>query len=83
MYASRGYLAKLNYLDIKQLLDSKAIENKKGTLTNEEIKLLVKKFHNCQTEGKLQQGIAETEMRATKKKIQRYSVEQLGEVLTE
>jgi hypothetical protein len=83
MCASRGYLAKLNYLDIKQLLDRKAIENKRGTLTNKEIKLLVKEFHNRQTEGKLQQGIAETEMRATKKKIQRYNVEQLGEVLIE
>jgi hypothetical protein len=31
MYASRGNLAKLNYLDIKQLLDRKAIENKRGT----------------------------------------------------
>ncbi len=77
MYASRGNLAKLDYLDIKQLLDRKAIENKRGTLTNREIQLLVKEIHDCQTEGELQQGIAETEMRAMKKKIQRYSVEQI------
>jgi hypothetical protein len=37
MYVSRGNLAKLNYLDIKQLLDRKEIENKRGTLTNGEI----------------------------------------------
>jgi hypothetical protein len=83
MYASRGNLARLNYKDIKQLLDRKAIEHKRGTLTNGEIQLLVKEFHNCQTKGKLQQGIAETEMRAMKKKIQHYNVEQLGEVPTE
>jgi hypothetical protein len=58
MYASRGNLTKLNYLDIKQLLDEMAIENKRGTLTNGEIKLLVKEIHDRQTEGKLQQGIA-------------------------
>jgi hypothetical protein len=71
MCTSRGNLAKLNYLDIKQL-DRKAIENKRGNLTNKEIQLLVKEIHDCQMEGKLQQGIAETEMIAMKKKIQCY-----------
>jgi hypothetical protein len=28
MYASRGLLAKLNYMDIKQILDRKAIETR-------------------------------------------------------
>jgi hypothetical protein len=41
MCASRGLLAKLNYMDIKQILDRKIIENKLGTLTNGEIHLLV------------------------------------------
>ncbi len=68
---------------IKQLLDRKAIENKRGTLTNGEIKLLVKDIHDCRMEGELQQGIAETEMREMKKKIQCYNVEQLEEVPTE
>jgi hypothetical protein len=62
MYTSRGNLAKLNYLDIKQLLDRKAIEYKRGTLTNGEMKPLVKEIHHRQTEGEFQQGIAETEM---------------------
>jgi hypothetical protein len=39
MYASRGKFAKLNYMEIKQLLDRKVIENKRGTITNGEIKL--------------------------------------------
>jgi hypothetical protein len=46
MYASRGNLAKLNYLDIKQILDMQAIENKRGTLANREIQLLVKEIHD-------------------------------------
>jgi hypothetical protein len=36
MCASRGPLAKLNYMDIKQILDRKVTENKPGTLTNGE-----------------------------------------------
>jgi hypothetical protein len=69
MYASSGNLARLYYLDIKQLLDRKAIENKRATLTNTEIQLLVKEIHYHRMEGELQQGIAETEMRVMKKKI--------------
>jgi hypothetical protein len=45
MSASR-VLASLNYMDIKQLLDRKAAENKKGTLTTGEIKLLVQEIHD-------------------------------------
>jgi hypothetical protein len=37
MCASRGLLAKLKYMGIKQILDRKAIENKQGTLTTGEI----------------------------------------------
>jgi hypothetical protein len=47
MCASRGPLAKLNYIDIKQILDRKVTEDKQGTLTNGEIQLLVKEIHNC------------------------------------
>ncbi len=44
MYASRENLTKLNYLDMKLLLDRKAIENKRGTLTNKEINYWSKRF---------------------------------------
>jgi hypothetical protein len=47
MYASKGKLAKLNHIEIKRLLDKKVIENKRGTQTNGEIKLLVQEIHNC------------------------------------
>jgi hypothetical protein len=46
MCASRGLLAKLNYMDIKQILDRKATENKQGTLTTGEIQLLVQEIHD-------------------------------------
>jgi hypothetical protein len=54
MRAGRGSLAKLNYMDIKQNLDRKAIENKQGTLTTGEIQLLVREIHDRQGESNLE-----------------------------
>jgi hypothetical protein len=51
MCASRGLLAKLNYMDIKQILDRKAIENKQGPLTTGEIQLLVREIHDRRGES--------------------------------
>jgi hypothetical protein len=78
MCARKGNLAKLNYMEIKQLIDRKVIENKKGTLTQGEIRQLVKDLHDQQQEDKLEQGIADKEMEVMQRKIQRYNVEQFG-----
>jgi hypothetical protein len=83
MCVSRGKLAKLYYMEIKQLLDRKVIQNKRGILTNREIKLLVQEIHNCRRGGELQQGTVETKIRAMQKKIQCSNVKQLGEILME
>jgi hypothetical protein len=80
MCSSRGLLAKLNYMDIKQILDRKVIENKRGTSTNGEIQLLVQEIHDCQRESELELGLAEQEMEAMQKKIERYNVSQLGDI---
>jgi hypothetical protein len=83
MCAIKGKLAKLNYMEIKQLLDRKVIENKRGTLTNREIKLLVKKIHDHRRENELEHGTAEREIEAMRNKIQQYNVMQLGDIPTE
>ncbi len=73
----------LNYMQIKQLIDRKVVENKWGTLTQREIQNLVQELHDCQQERELEQGTAEKEMDAMQKKIQRNNVEQLVGILTE
>ena len=78
MCARKGNLAKLNYMEIKQLIDRKVIENKKGMLTQGEICQLVKDLHDQRQEDKLEQGTADKEMEAMQRKIQHYNVEQLG-----
>jgi hypothetical protein len=78
MCARKGNLAKFNYMEIKQLIDRKVIENKKGTLTQGEIRQLVKDLHDQRQEDKLEQGTADKEMEAMRRKIQHYNVEQLG-----
>jgi hypothetical protein len=45
MYGSKGKLAKLNYLDIKLLLDRCIVKNKRGSLSEREIQILVKDWH--------------------------------------
>jgi hypothetical protein len=66
MSASRG-LVSLNYMDIKQILDRKAAENKRGTLTMGEIKLLVREIHDRWEESKLELGTRDREMAAMQK----------------
>jgi hypothetical protein len=53
MYRSKGELAKFNYMDIKLLLDRRIAKNKKGSLTDREIQLLVKDWHDRFLEGDL------------------------------
>ena len=78
-----GYLAKLNYMDIKNMLDRQQVLRKKGTLTDGEIKSLVKEWHDTRTEAELNNVTVEMEMTAMAKKLQRYNVERLGELPTE
>jgi hypothetical protein len=82
MYASRVNLAKLNHLDIEHLLDRRIAQNKRGTLTSGEVKLLVQEIHDRLQEDKLQQGTVDAEMSVMQQKIQRYNVERLGDIPT-
>ncbi len=53
MYRSKGKLAKLNYLEIKLLLDRRIVKNKRGSLSEREIQTLVKDWHDRCLEGDL------------------------------
>jgi hypothetical protein len=53
MYGCKGKLAKLNYMDIKLLLDRCIVKNKRGSLTEREIQMLVKDWHDRCSEGDL------------------------------
>ena len=54
-----GYLAKLNYMDIKKMLDRQQVLRKKGTLTDGEIKSLVKEWHDTRSEAELNNATVE------------------------
>ncbi len=70
----------MTYLDIKQILDRKAVLNKKGTLSAQEIKLLIKEWHNTRTEADLNEEMVRMEMKALESKIRKYNVPQLGDI---
>jgi hypothetical protein len=67
MCGQGGKLAKLNYMDIKKMLDRLQALNKKGTLTNGEIKSLVKDSHDRRSEEELNHVSVEMEMKAMEK----------------
>ncbi len=70
-----GKLTKLNYIDIKKMLDRQQALNKKGTLTDREIKSLVKDWHDRRSEGELNHVSVKMEMKAMEKKLIKYNVE--------
>jgi hypothetical protein len=73
----------MNYLDIKQNLDRKAALNKKGTLLDQEIKSLVKEWHDTRTGAKLNKVTVRMEIEALESKVRKCNVPQLGEILEE
>jgi hypothetical protein len=70
-----GYLAKLNYMDIKKMLDRQQALNKKGRLTDGEIKSLVKEWHDIRTEAELNHEMVKMELKAMEQKLTKYNVE--------
>jgi len=70
----------MNYIEIKKLIERRTLANKKGKLTDEEIKSLVKEWHDHRAEGELNQDTVEREIRAMEKTVAKYNVEQLGSI---
>ena len=71
-------IASLNYLEIKQLMDRRSTQQKKGKLTDAEIKGLVKEWHDQRSEGDLNKAVVEREMKIMETKLEKYNVDQLG-----
>ncbi len=78
--SSGRLLATLNYLEIKQIMNRWLTQQKQGKLTDAEIKGLVKDWHNQRTEGDLNKAVVDREMKAMEAKLEKYNVDQLGEI---
>jgi hypothetical protein len=59
----------MNYMDIKNMLDRQQALRKKGTLTDGEIKSLVKEWHDRWTEAELDQATVSMELQAMATKL--------------
>jgi hypothetical protein len=80
---SGGSLAALNYLEIKLIMDRRSTQQKQGRLTDAEVKVLIKDWHDRRTEGDLNQAVADQEMKAMEAKLAKYNVDRvyrLGEI---
>ncbi len=62
------------------MLDRQQALNKKGTLTDGEIKSLVREWHDQRAEEDLSALTVVMEMKAMEKNLSKYNVEQLGEI---
>ncbi len=62
------------------MLDRRQALNKKGTLTNGEIKSLIKDWHNRRSEEELNHVSVKMEMKVTEKKLIKNNVERLGNI---
>ena len=62
-----GELSKLNYMEIKTMLDRGQALNKKGTLTDREIKSLVQEWHVSRPEEELNALMMAMEMKLMEK----------------
>ncbi len=67
-------------MDIKTMLDRRQALSKKETLTDREIKSLVKEWHDNRPEEELNALTVAMEMKAMEKKLEKYNVEQLGKL---
>jgi hypothetical protein len=56
------------------MIDRQQALNKKGTLTDGEIKSLVREWYNMRTEAELNQATVVMEVREMEKKLHRYNV---------
>ena len=73
----------INYIEIKKLIERQQLLNKKGKLTECEIKSLVDKWYNQQEENdNINQEEIEREKQSLQKAGDKYNVEQLGDIPT-
>jgi hypothetical protein len=75
-----GSQAAANYLEIKLIMDRRSTQQKQGRLTDTEVKVLVKDWHDRRMEGDLNQAVADREMKAMEAKLAKYNVDWLGEI---
>jgi hypothetical protein len=78
--SSEKLLATLNYLEIKQIMDRRSTQQKQGKLTDVEIKGLVREWHDQRREGDLNKTVVDREMKTMEAKLEKYNVDQLGEI---
>jgi len=65
---------------MKQIMDRRSTQQTQGKLTDAEIKGLVKDWHDQRREGDLNKAVVDREMKTMEAKLEKYNVDQLGEI---
>ena len=67
-------------MDIRQLIDKRSVQLKKGLLTDAEIKKLVTEWRDERSEEDLAQATIDREVKTMEEKLSKYNVSQLGDI---
>jgi hypothetical protein len=70
-------------MDIRKIMDRRAVQQKKGLLSDAEIQKLVMEWQDVQWEAELDQATIDREVKSMKAKLNKYNVATLGEIPTQ
>ena len=70
-------------MEAKKLIERQQLYNKKGRLTEDEVKTLVEDWHKQREEDSISHETLDRETRSMEKALEKYNVEQLGDIPTE
>jgi hypothetical protein len=62
-------------------MDRQSAQQKKGELTDTEIKSLMKEWYDRRTEGELNKAVVDQEIKSIESKLKKYNITQLGAII--
>ena len=74
---------RLTYEDIKQIMERRLVQQKRGILTKSEINRIVKDWGDQRAEEDLDNAAIKREVKRLEEKFKRYNVSELGSMSTE
>ncbi len=70
-------------MDIRKIMDRRAVQQRKGLLSDAEIQNLVTEWHDVRGEAELNQTTIDREVKTMEAKLNKYNMPALGEIPTQ
>ncbi len=73
----------MNYMDIKKIMDRRAVQQRKGLLSDVEIQKLITEWQDVREEKELDQATIDREVTTMEAKLKKYNVPALSDIPTQ